>query len=74
MQRPKGIERKSRFFSQLGLSILAFILSKRAVKLENIMFSTPQHKASEIKIIDFGLATKYLSDEHKKMTDKVGTM
>ena len=35
------------------------------------MFSTPQHKASEIKIIDFGLATKYLSDEHKKMKDDI---
>ena len=44
------------------------------VKLENIMFATPEHKASEIKIIDFGLATKYLSNEHKRMTDKVGTM
>lgn len=38
------------------------------------MFNTAQHKASEIKIIDFGLATKYLSDEQKKMTDKVGTL
>eukprot|EP00977_Amphora_coffeiformis_P002781 scaffold523_cov166-Amphora_coffeaeformis.AAC.9 len=46
----------------------------RDLKLENIMFATPRHKASEVKIIDFGLATKYLSNDYKKMTDKVGTM
>jgi len=27
-----------------------------------------------VKIIDFGLATKYLSDDHKNMTDRVGTL
>jgi hypothetical protein len=38
------------------------------------MFATPQRKASEVKIIDFGLATKYLAAEHKTMSDKVGTL
>ena len=51
-----------------------FAFSCVSVKLENIMFATPRHKASEVKIIDFGLATKYLSNDYKKMTDKVGTM
>ena len=28
----------------------------------------------EIKLIDFGLATAYLSEDYKNMTDKVGTL
>jgi len=38
------------------------------------MFLTPDRKPSEVKLIDFGLATRYLSDEYKNMTDKVGTI
>jgi serine/threonine protein kinase len=43
------------------------------VKLENIMFANNKPGA-EVKIIDFGLATKYLSDDYKRMTDRVGTV
>ena len=42
----------------------------RDLKLENILMD----RVGEIKIIDFGLATKYLSEEHKVMTDRVGTL
>ena len=42
----------------------------RDIKLENIVFASN----GEPKIIDFGLATKYLSQEYKNMTDKVGTL
>ena len=56
------------------LSAVAYMHSHHVVhrdlKLENIMFD----RYGEIKIIDFGLATKYLSDEFKVMTDKVGTL
>ena len=37
------------------------------------MFASKDRKPSQIKIIDFGLATKYLSDEYKRMTARVGT-
>jgi len=60
------------------LSAVAYMHSKgvvhRDIKMENVMFATPAHKASEIKVIDFGLATKYLSNSYKEMTDKVGTV
>lgn len=46
----------------------------RDLKLENVVFATKQRRPEEVKIIDFGLATKYLSDEYKSMTDKVGTI
>jgi calcium-dependent protein kinase len=48
----------------------------RDLKLENIMFdkNPTNSQDAEIKIIDFGLATRYLSDDHKQMTDKVGTL
>ena len=42
----------------------------RDIKLENIVFTLN----GEPKIIDFGLATTYLSQEFKNMTDKVGTL
>jgi serine/threonine protein kinase len=45
----------------------------RDIKLENIMMDKPGPDG-EVKIIDFGLATRYLSDEHKRMTDRVGTL
>jgi serine/threonine protein kinase len=38
------------------------------------MFADEHRLPSEIKIIDFGLATKYLSAEYKNMTEKVGTI
>ena len=56
------------------LSAVAYMHSKRVVhrdlKLENIVFA----RNMEPKIIDFGLATKYLSQEYKNMTDRVGTL
>jgi calcium-dependent protein kinase len=42
----------------------------RDLKMENIMFD----RAGQVKIIDFGLATRYLSNEHKQMRDRVGTL
>jgi calcium-dependent protein kinase len=45
----------------------------RDLKLENIMFDKEGPDA-DAKIIDFGLATRYLSDNHKRMADKVGTL
>ena len=56
------------------LSALAYMHScgvvHRDIKLENIVFAS----SGEPKIIDYGLATKYLSEEFKTMTDKVGTL
>ncbi|KAL7575093.1 hypothetical protein ACA910_000461 [Epithemia clementina (nom. ined.)] len=56
------------------LSALAYMHScgvvHRDIKLENIVFAAD----GEPKIIDFGLSTKYLSQEYKNMTDKVGTL
>lgn len=45
-------------------------VAHRDIKLENIMLDANQ----EIKLIDFGLATAYLSEEYNNMTDKVGTL
>jgi len=45
-------------------------VAHRDIKLENIMFD----RNGEIKMIDFGLATKYLSNEFSNMTDTVGTL
>lgn len=59
------------------LSAVAYLHANKVVhrdlKAENIMFDKPGEDAT-VKIIDFGLATRYLSDEHKRMTDKVGTV
>lgn len=50
----------------------------RDLKLENIMFSKdpkdPSSQQLEVKVIDFGLATKFLSEEYKQMTARVGTL
>ena len=57
-----------------AFSAVAYMHSKgvahRDIKLENIMFD----RNGEIKMIDFGLATKYLSNEFSNMTDTVGTL
>lgn len=47
-----------------------------AGKLENVMFDKDpkENHTAEIKIIDFGLATKFLSNEYKNMTARVGTL
>ena len=56
------------------LSAVAYMHSKgvahRDIKLENITID----RRGDIKMIDFGLATKYLSDEFSNMTDTVGTL
>mmetsp|Transcript_17135 Transcript_17135/g.49554 ORF Transcript_17135/g.49554 Transcript_17135/m.49554 type:complete len:755 (-) Transcript_17135:140-2404(-) len=44
----------------------------RDLKYENILFET-RHLDSDIKLIDFGLAKKYLSPDHV-MTERVGTI
>lgn len=48
----------------------------RDLKLENVMFDKDpkEDPTAEIKIIDFGLATKFLSNEYKNMTARVGTL
>ena len=55
-------------------SALEYMHSKgvahRDIKLENIMFD----RHGQVKMIDFGLATKYLSNEYSNMTDMVGTL
>jgi calcium-dependent protein kinase len=45
----------------------------RDLKLENIMLNSKKSDACT-KIIDFGLATRYLSDDYKRMTGTVGTL
>ena len=43
------------------------------VKLENIMFENNDPDA-EIKVIDFGLSHKFISNEKKTMTQLAGTI
>jgi serine/threonine protein kinase len=38
------------------------------------MFADEHRRPEQIKIIDFGLATKYRSAQCKNMTEKVGTI
>jgi calcium-dependent protein kinase len=59
------------------LSAVVYLHSKNVVhrdlKLENIMFEDDSPNAS-VKLIDFGLSTKYLSNEYKYMRERVGTV
>ena len=67
-------EEQARSIVEKVLSAVAYMHSKgvahRDIKLENIMFD----RNGEIKMIDFSLATKYLSNEFSNMTDTVGTL
>ena len=59
------------------LSAVTYLHSKKVVhrdlKLENCVFEhTGPH--ARVRLIDFGLATKYLSDEYKSMRERVGTL
>jgi len=59
------------------LSAVAYLHSKNVVhrdlKLENVVF-VDESPSAPVKLIDFGLATKYLSDEYKTMRERVGTL
>lgn len=72
-QRPYTEAQAVAVVSQI-LSAVAYLHERNVVhrdlKLENIMFDAK----GVVKIIDFGLATKYLSDDYKVMTDRVGTL
>lgn len=53
-------------FSKLRRSVLNF---------QNIVFDKdPKDPTAEIQVIDFGLATRFLSDQYKTMTARVGTL
>lgn len=61
------------------LSAVVYLHSKNVVhrdlKLENIMFEDDSPTATaSVKLIDFGLSTKYLSNEYKYMRERVGTV
>ena len=60
------------------LSAVVYLHSKNVVhrdlKLENIMFEDDSPTAASVKLIDFGLSTKYLSNEYKYMRERVGTV
>ena len=59
------------------VSAVTYLHSKNVVhrdlKLENVVF-VDESPTSSVKLIDFGLATKYLSDEYKMMRERVGTL
>ena len=67
-------EEQARSIVEKVLSAVAYMhlkgVARRDIKLENIVFD----RNVEIKMIDFGLATKYLSNEFSSMTDTVGTL
>jgi calcium-dependent protein kinase len=67
-------EQQSAEVTRKVLSALQYMHSKgvthRDIKLENIMID----RSGEVKLIDFGLATKYQSEEYANLTDTVGTL
>ena len=57
----------------LILIIIALVFLISEVKLENIMLENNTPDAS-VKIIDFGLSTKFLPSKGDPMTARVGTV
>lgn len=70
-------EEEAAHICQSVLSAVAYMhrqgISHRDLKYENVMFASP-HPTADVKIIDFGLSTKYGVHENDTMHDPVGTI
>jgi calcium-dependent protein kinase len=81
-QQPQLSEARAQSIVRKILSAVSYLhahkVVHRDIKMENIMFVDKSYKEqgedAVVKLIDFGLATRYLSDEYKSMTDRVGTI